>query len=500
MHSTAREAARVAREAGAPRLVLTHLSTRYDREFGPLVEQARAEYAGALDVASDGMVIEVPLPGDALGGRVRSRGPSRRRGPLSTDPRGYAKRPARTGASMTRRRPCARREYLIVGGGMTGHAAAAAIREVDPRGRDHDALRGGRPPLRPAAALEGAVARQAGGERLARRRCRGSISSPAGRARRARLRSRARCATTSGEVHRYEQAPPRDRRHRRGGCPTGGDRVVYFRTLADYRRLRAVAGPPRRRHRRRLHRLRDRGVARRDRAGGHDDLPGGGDRRARVPGRARRAVRDPLLRARRACASSPARRVAAVEPRGEATVVRTGRGEEIVADAVVAGLGIRPETALAEARRAPLLGRDRGGRAARDERARRVRRGRRRAVPERARSASGSGSSTRTRRSRWAAPPAATWRAPASAYAHLPFFYSDLFDLGYEAVGRLDPRLETVVSWKKPFREGVVYYLEGERVRGVLLWGIFGQVDAARALIAGRAPVARSALADAIPT
>jgi 3-phenylpropionate/trans-cinnamate dioxygenase ferredoxin reductase component len=41
-------------------------------------------------------------------------------------------------------------------------------------------------------------------------------------------------------------------------------------------------------------------------------------------------------------------------------------------------------------------------------------------------------------------------------YEHLPFFYSDLFDLGYEAVGHLDPRLETVASWKTPFREGVV--------------------------------------------
>jgi ribonuclease Z len=62
LHSTSREAARVAREAGAARLVLTHLSTRYDREFAPLVQQAREEYAGALDVAHDGMVIEVPLP------------------------------------------------------------------------------------------------------------------------------------------------------------------------------------------------------------------------------------------------------------------------------------------------------------------------------------------------------------------------------------------------------------------------------------------------------
>jgi ribonuclease Z len=60
-HSTAREAGRVAREAGAARLVLTHLSTRYDRDFAPLAEQARAEFSGALDVAADGMELEVPL-------------------------------------------------------------------------------------------------------------------------------------------------------------------------------------------------------------------------------------------------------------------------------------------------------------------------------------------------------------------------------------------------------------------------------------------------------
>jgi ribonuclease Z len=62
MHSTAREAARVARQAGVQRLVLTHLSTRYDRDFAVLLEQARLEYAGPLDVASDGMTFEVPLP------------------------------------------------------------------------------------------------------------------------------------------------------------------------------------------------------------------------------------------------------------------------------------------------------------------------------------------------------------------------------------------------------------------------------------------------------
>jgi 3-phenylpropionate/trans-cinnamate dioxygenase ferredoxin reductase subunit len=68
-------------------------------------------------------------------------------------------------------------------------------------------------------------------------------------------------------------------------------------------------------------------------------------------------------------------------------------------------------------------------------------------------------------------------------YAHLPFFYSDLFQLGYEAVGELDPRLQIESDWKEPFREGVVYYLKNGRVRGVLLWNTWGQVDNARSLI-----------------
>ena len=61
-HSTAREAARVAREAGARRLALTHLSSRYDQDPSPLREQASAEYQGELLVAHDGMAVEIPLP------------------------------------------------------------------------------------------------------------------------------------------------------------------------------------------------------------------------------------------------------------------------------------------------------------------------------------------------------------------------------------------------------------------------------------------------------
>jgi hypothetical protein len=75
-------------------------------------------------------------------------------------------------------------------------------------------------------------------------------------------------------------------------------------------------------------------------------------------------------------------------------------------------------------------------------------------------------------------------------YNYLPMFYSDLFEFGYEAVGELDSRLETFIDWKEPNREGVIYYLQDGRVRGVLLWNVWGQVDAARALISEAGPFA----------
>jgi 3-phenylpropionate/trans-cinnamate dioxygenase ferredoxin reductase subunit len=86
-----------------------------------------------------------------------------------------------------------------------------------------------------------------------------------------------------------------------------------------------------------------------------------------------------------------------------------------------------------------------------------------------------------------------------ASYDHLPFFYSDLFDLGYEAVGELDARLEIVADWKEPFREGVQYYLRDGRVRGVLLWNVWEQLDAARHLIAQEGPVHAADLVGRLP-
>jgi hypothetical protein len=70
----------------------------------------------------------------------------------------------------------------------------------------------------------------------------------------------------------------------------------------------------------------------------------------------------------------------------------------------------------------------------------------------------------------------------AEPYTHTPFFYSDLFDDGYEAVGVLDASLETVTQ--QDGDQSVVYYVEGDRVVGVLLWNTFGHVDDALDAIA----------------
>jgi 3-phenylpropionate/trans-cinnamate dioxygenase ferredoxin reductase subunit len=72
----------------------------------------------------------------------------------------------------------------------------------------------------------------------------------------------------------------------------------------------------------------------------------------------------------------------------------------------------------------------------------------------------------------------------SESYTHIPMFYSDLFELGYEAVGEMDSKMETISDWQEePFKKGVVYYMEDGRVRGVLLWNVWEKVDEARALM-----------------
>ena len=129
--------------------------------------------------------------------------------------------------------------YLILGGGMTADAATAGIREVDPTGtiglvgEDPDAPYS-RPPLSKALWKGDPL------DSVWRKTADRGAELHLGR-RVVTLDTETKRATDDrGTTYRYEKLLLAT-----GGTgrrlPFGGDEVIYFRTLADYRKLRAAA-------------------------------------------------------------------------------------------------------------------------------------------------------------------------------------------------------------------------------------------------------------------
>jgi 3-phenylpropionate/trans-cinnamate dioxygenase ferredoxin reductase component len=373
--------------------------------------------------------------------------------------------------------------YLIIGGGMTADAAVQGIREADPNGSigiisaEADAPYN-RPPLTKG------LWKDQSPDSIWRSEAKQKAQLHLEREVRA-LNLWARQVTDNhGDTYTFEKLLLAT-----GGRPRrfsfGGEGVIYYRTLADYRRLRSLT---------------DKGSRFVVVGGGFigSELAaalamngkkvtlvfrGKGIGQQMYPADLSQFLNDYYRQ--KGVELAPDDSVVDVHARGNEFVVKTKGGRELLAEGVVAGLGIEPNVELAQ--QAGL----------------RVERGI--VVDEYL---------CTSHPDVYAAGDVAAFYSPAlmrrlrvehednaltmgrhagknmasipQTYSHLPFFYSDLFDLGYEAVGETDSSLATAADWKTPFREGVVYYHQEGKIRGVLLWNVWGQVDAARELIAGQ--------------
>jgi hypothetical protein len=65
-------------------------------------------------------------------------------------------------------------------------------------------------------------------------------------------------------------------------------------------------------------------------------------------------------------------------------------------------------------------------------------------------------------------------------------------------VGEVDAQLETFADWQKENDTGVIYYLKGGKVRGVMMCNVWDKVPVARELILKAASVTPASLRNAI--
>jgi NADPH-dependent 2,4-dienoyl-CoA reductase/sulfur reductase-like enzyme len=365
--------------------------------------------------------------------------------------------------------PVTRYEYVIVGGGMIADAAAKGIRELDP----HSAIlilgdEPDEPYTRPALSKliwidptftedKVPLGTEATGAEI---RTGVTVLS---------IEPEAKTVTVAGETLEYGALLLAT-----GGTPNtlelpAGDRVIYFRTFEDYRHLRELAN---------------------DRT--HVAVVGGSYLGTEIAAalvqndcQVTLITPDSVLREKVLPADLAHRfqgwfedagveivagtRIASGTASEDGVVLTTEAGTTIEADVVVLGLGITPNTGLAEEAGLTV---DDGI-----------------VVDEHLRTsnpsvyAAGDVASypdallgrTRiehvdlSRKQGRAAGRAMV--GDETPFTYTPYFYSMVFGHRYEAVGALDASADTVTAWAEPGVKGTVYYLDGDAVQGVLLWG-----------------------------
>jgi NADPH-dependent 2,4-dienoyl-CoA reductase/sulfur reductase-like enzyme len=382
--------------------------------------------------------------------------------------------------------------YLIVGGGLTADAACKGIREHDDNGRivvvgDEPHPPYSRPPLSKAlwkGAEESTIWRgtaELGVElRLGRQIVELDLE-------------RREARDDKDETYEYDRlllaTGGRPRR-----LPFGGDQVIYFRTLDDYRRLRLLANP-----------------------GAHFCVIGGGFIGCEIAASLaltgcqvtmvfpEAGIGARIFPPQLSAALTDYYRDRGIEMLADASVtgiaahghggnVTLADGRTVKADAVVAGIGIEPNVELATGASLPVTNGivvDAHGRVGGREDVFAAGDVARFPVPALAGDMRVEHEDHAKSHGRLVGANMAGADVP---YEHLPFFYSDLFDFSYEGVGEADSRLETSSDWTELAGEATFTYLDPERrPRGVLLWNRFGQVDAARELILNAEPLAERA-------